>query len=206
MTKKIVFYTNDIGDGGAQRVLVNLANNFAEDGNDCVFVSSFDGEKHYKLNEKVKYVPLFENRIKNFFFRYYKLTTCLRSLLKKERPEVILSFMPENNFRAIKASRGLDIRTVVSERCDPKHVYKKVVKRFIAFYLYKKADGIVFQTEEARCFFPMKIREKSKVIFNQVAEAFFKVEREGENKGRKRAQGFYEKIYGDLLCGFSCIL
>lgn len=191
--KKIVFYTNNLENGGAQRVLVNLANAFADNGYECVFVNSYKDKAYYELSDKVRFIALYDEKISGFIRRNFKYTTALRELLKTERPDVLLSFMPEPNFRAIIARRGLKTKTIISERCYPGAIYKSFFRRFFAKTLYKKADGIVFQTKEAMEWFSPAVRKKSTVIFNKVAERFFSARFDGERKdvytaGRLTAQ------------------
>ena len=180
--KKIVFYINNLENGGAQRVLVNLANTFADRGYECVFVNSYKNKVYYKLSDKVRYITLCDSRIIGFVRRNFKYTTALRALLKAEKPEILLSFMPEPNFRAIIACRGLKTKVIISERCYPGAIYKNFFRRFFAKTLYKKADGIVFQTKEAMEWFSTAVRKKSTVIFNKVAESFFSAKYEGERE------------------------
>ena len=47
--KKIIFYINAIHDGGAERVMVNLAKYFSEAGYDTSLVTSFRDTWEYPL-------------------------------------------------------------------------------------------------------------------------------------------------------------
>ena len=40
--------------------------------------------------------------------------------------------------------------------------------------LFRFADGCVFQTEEARNYFPKSVQNKSAIILNPIAEVFYK--------------------------------
>ena len=58
-------------------------------------------------------------------------------------------------------------RIVVSERCAPAYTldgraYLEPLRR----WLYQRAEAVVFQTEEARRFFPEKVRKKGILIEN----------------------------------------
>ena len=52
--KKILFYISTIREGGAARVLVNLANSFCAAGYEIVLVTNFNGEHEYYVRENVK--------------------------------------------------------------------------------------------------------------------------------------------------------
>ena len=178
---KILFYINAIHHGGAERVICNLATQFSEHGDDCILTTSFRDNWEYPFGEKVRRITLFESQLNyGFLRRNISLIRKLRKLLKTEKPDIIVSFMAEPNFRTLIAARGLNVKTIVSIRNDPNKEYPNFIYRFLAKHLYKKADGIVFQTEDAQKWFPKSIQKKSKIIFNQVDEVFYNTIYNGE--------------------------
>lgn len=171
---KLLFYINTISHGGAERVMVNLATDLAERGHDCRLVTSFRTPKfEYAVGEKVKRVALTERRVGNPLFRNIKYISLLRKEIKQFEPNVVISFMPQPNFRSLIATRGLKARNIISVRNDPNREYRSRLNKIFAKALYKKTDGIVFQTEEARDWFPEVVRTKGTIIFNQVDERFY---------------------------------
>lgn len=178
---KILFYINAIHHGGAERVICNLATQFSEHGEDCILTTSFRDNWEYPFGEKVRRIALFESQLNyGFLRRNISLIRKLRKILKTEKPDVVVSFMAEPNFRTLIAARGLNVKTIVSVRNDPNKEYPNFIYRFLAKHLYKKADGIVFQTEDAQKWFPKSIQKKSKIIFNQVDEVFYNTIYNGE--------------------------
>lgn len=178
---KILFYIPTLSGGGAERVIVNLAEYFAKDGNDTLIINSYSTEDEYRLSDSVRRVFLEDKPSeKSFIRKNYKYVKKLRKILKNEKPDILISFMAEPNFRSVIATRGLEVKTVVSVRNDPEKEYPTFLYRFLAKFLYKKADGIVFQTQDAMDFFPLKIRKKSNIIMNSVDPKFFDVQKENE--------------------------
>ena len=51
---KIAFYINAIHEGGAERVMVNLASNFANEGDDIILITSFKDSWEYPYSTKIK--------------------------------------------------------------------------------------------------------------------------------------------------------
>jgi glycosyltransferase involved in cell wall biosynthesis len=100
--------------------------------------------------------------------------------VKKEKPDILISFMAEPNYRAVLATRGLGTKTLISVRNDPNKEYSGKMARMLAKHLLPKADGCVFQTQDARDWFPKSLQKKSCVIANAVNPAFFDVERAPE--------------------------
>lgn len=176
--KKIMFYINAIHDGGAERVMVNLAKYFSDNDYDTILVTSFRDKWEYPLASKVRRISLEDteiqqSRIKRNVSRINKL----RTLCKVEKPDILVSFMEEPNFRAILATIGLPVKTLVSVRNDPNKEYAGKIGLIVGKILLPMADGCVFQTAEAQQWFPKKLQNKSKIIYNAVKEDFFKVER-----------------------------
>lgn len=190
---KVLFYINAIHHGGAERVIVNLSNIFVNRGIDVSLVTSFKDDWEYPCDKNVSRIVLNDKQITGFVKRNLFLTRALRKVIKSEKPDAVVSFMAEPNFRAILATRGLKTRTIVSVRNDPEREYPTRVHKILAKTLYKMADGVVFQTEDAKKWFPKSVQEKSRIIMNQVDEKFFTTSYDGERKhivttGRLTAQ------------------
>ena len=57
---KILFYINVLSNGGAERVMANLANELSLE-NDVVLVNSFRTNNEYELNSSIKHIYLDDN-------------------------------------------------------------------------------------------------------------------------------------------------
>ncbi len=181
--RKILFYINAIHDGGAERVMVNLAKYFSDVGYDTILVTSFRDTWEYPLAKTVRRLTLEGQEIKQSrLTRNLSRILKLRKICKKEMPDILISFMEEPNFRAIFATRGLPIKTLVSVRNDPTKEYAGKLGAFVGKVLLPMADGCVFQTKEAQVWFPGRLRKKSKIIYNAVKEDFYHIERKS-NRG-----------------------
>ena len=56
MKKKIVFYINNLGKGGAQRVIVNLAEHLVKKHYQVTIVTTTNMEQEYTISENIKRV------------------------------------------------------------------------------------------------------------------------------------------------------
>ena len=181
---KLMFYINTISHGGAERVIVNLATDLSERGHDCLLVTSFKTPKfEYQYGDKVCRISMTEKRIDSTIKRNLQYISTLHRLVRMHKPDVLISFMPEANNRALIATIGTRTKTIISVRSDPNNEYRGRLYRFLAKYLYRKCDGIVFQTEEAKQWFPKAIQRKGEIILNQVDEIFFSTKYEGVRQG-----------------------
>ena len=170
---KILFYISTIRGGGAARVMTNLANELSLD-NEVYFVTNFSSNHEYELSNNIHRYLIEKSESKDcVVIKNFKRIRKLRLIIKSIQPNVSVAFMAENNFRLILAALGLKTKTIISIRNDPKKEYEGFISSALAKSLFKKADGVVFQTEDAKNFFSMDIQKKSKIIFNQVDSKFF---------------------------------
>lgn len=182
---KIYFYINIIGGGGAERVIANLSTQFSQHGHEVGLITSFPIAHEYSIGKEVKRFNLEtaercgENRIKKNIRRVHRL----KKILKRDKPDVLVSFMAEPNFRAILATKGLPVKAIISIRSDPNKEYAGYIGKFIGKKILPQADGCVFQTKDAKSWFPQKLQQKSCIIFNAVNYEFYQVNRTPQ-KGR----------------------
>ena len=173
----IAMLIGSLTKGGAERVLVNLADYFVNSGYRVTMVTQYRWVDEYPLNKKVKRVlsdiskeETSKSRIVNFKRRFMKL----REIWKSEKPDVILSFIGKNNMMAILTSRFLNIPVAVSVRADPGQEYYNFWMRTLARNLFARADGVILQTRQCLGFFPEKVRKKAVLLRNPVSGAFFR--------------------------------
>lgn len=179
--KKVMFYINTIRHGGAERVMVNLAEEFSKK-YEVVFVTTLRFEDEYILSNNVKrHILEMEKDTSGFIKKNFNRIKKLREVCKEEKPDVLVSFMAEPNIRAIIATMGLKTKNIISVRNDPEREYNNCVFKFLAKTLFKFSDGCVFQTEMAKEWFPKKIQRKSQIIMNQVDYKFFDLYEAGDN-------------------------
>lgn len=171
--------------GGAEHVLVNLADYLIGQGHQVTVVTQYQKENEYPLNINARRVisdisedETTNSRIINFVHRYCKL----RKIWKREKPDVILSFIGKNNIMAIITSVGLPVSTVVSVRGEPREEYYSKALRLIAKSLFCFADGIILQTENSRSFFPSVVRKRAVILKNPIHPSFFRDPYEGERE------------------------
>ena len=104
----------------------------------------------------------------------------LRQIWKKERPDVILSFIGYNNIFALLTGSGLGIPTAVSVRSNPSREYASQKLRIPAFALFRRAAGVILQTSDAKEFFPEAIQKKAVILPNALNPDFVRPVYDGE--------------------------
>lgn len=185
MKKKIVFYINNLGKGGAQRVIVNLAEHLVKKHYQVTIVTTTNMEQEYTISDNIKRVysditeeEITSNRIKNFVKRFCKL----RNIWKQEDAAVIVSFIGKNNFMALLTAFGLHIPVITSVRGEPREEYYDALHRLLAKTLMGLSSGIILQTPDARDYFPKWIQKKSIILDNPLNLDFIDEYYEGPRK------------------------
>ena len=169
---KLMICISQLSKGGAERVVVNLANYLSQT-NDVTIVVFRKGTVQYDVNDKVKTIELDKVDTENHkIIRNIKRIIKLNSVLKKEKYDVTLSFLPKPSYMMLFLKLFRKNKVIVSVRNDPRIEYKSFISRALMKWLYPRADGFVFQTEDARNYFSEEIKEKSVVIANSLNKDF----------------------------------
>ena len=116
-----------------------------------------------------KSVPLFFSYL-SFIANYHKELKALKKVLKEKENATVVAFLQPTIPMVLLAGRKTENKIIISERGDPKRLMKhRYGYNFIKKY-YKRADKVVFQTEDAKNAYPENIASKGKVIFNPIKE------------------------------------
>ena len=161
MGKSIVIVVPELRGGGAERVLVTLANGLSRKRYKVTMLLTKGDIIDYEICQSVVVIKNTgsRNAIGQIEF--------IRSQLKRNKPATIISFFSFQNLYTLLASIRLKNRIIVSERNDPsKTLYNKRYLEPIRNFLYRRASAIVFQTKDAQEYFPAYIADKGIIIGN----------------------------------------
>ncbi len=161
----IVVVTRNLAAGGAERVIVQLMNNWVDHGNKCSLILLDKKERFYPTDKRIDIYEI-GVRSKNRAVDKLKRYSSVRKLVKEIKPDVVLSMPEEIGIYVIAALLGTKIPIVVSERNNPWVMPDKKITRALRKILYPFADGFVFQTRQAASFFSSKIQKKGIVLPN----------------------------------------
>lgn len=163
---KVGFTISQLGGGGAERVVVLLANELSIQGYDTSIITLYKQEIAYDVSPKVNLIDL-DCKMGPFYAlgQISKLHSCFVS----SNFDVIISFLPIVNSLAIIARNGVKSKLIVSERNDPYQNPRKKSVRLIRDFLYHYADGFVFQTPDAKKYFENLSIHNGTVIANPLS-------------------------------------
>lgn len=164
--KKLIVSLASLGTGGAERVLSVLSSHLADSFDEVQYVMWEGGEAFYRIDQRIKIVSLpsisgHKGRLRQIWsFRKY---------IKKENPDLILSFLTPYNMLVLLSTMGLNKRIIVAERTDPKRLLSggRLMLR-VRDVLYHRAYGILTQTQYAKDCYDTKFLGKTTVLPNPV--------------------------------------
>lgn len=165
--KNITFIIGMLSGGGAERVVASLANNLANFEIEINVILLYSNKNDYLENERVNIIPIVSNR-KNKPLKVMERLFLLRKKIKEIQPDIIISFDSVVNIYTILAKSFLNIPLIISERNDPNQYPKSNVLRQLRDKLYHIPEKIVFQTKDAKDYFPTNIQQTSTIISNPI--------------------------------------
>lgn len=167
---KVLIIVNDLKNGGVERVLSVLANHMADNGYDVHLLAIASPNRAYPLSDKViyKYVPIMGIYKKVSIFKEFSIMWKISKEMKTINPDWVIGFDDSIIIRSIPSAWFQGRKILVSERIDPS-IYG-LPMRIVRQVAYDMADRVVFQTEDARAFFPKRTQKKSIVIPNPLSE------------------------------------
>lgn len=162
---KIILSCATLGNGGAERVLSTLSAPLADEFDAVTIITWIDVPIFYEIDKRVRLVCI-EKEIdsKNDL----KKMQWFRSFIKKENPDILLSFLEPYNIRVLISTMGLGVNTFVAERNDPHGVNKYWIIDQFEKLIYRLANKILVQTETIKKFFDGALAERISVIYNPV--------------------------------------
>ena len=151
--------------GGAERVISVLANEFAGRGIKTKILMTAGNECVYNLNPQIELFQAGEKTGGKIVKRISRVKA-MRQYFRKNRDGILITFESDAAFFCCIAKIGLHMPMVSSERNDPASFGNDRVRKIA----YKISDRVVFQTEGAKNYFPMKIQMKGRIIENPVRD------------------------------------
>lgn len=172
MTMKIALIIPTLSLGGAERIMSQLATEFANRGHHVDLILLAKSKRFFSVSEEVNIIEMgFEN--KGFVRKKlseFSVFMKLQRYFHMNKPEVAMSFMEKYNLLTILTSLFTSTKIFVSDRSNPlkKQPFAIELGRSL---LYRFADGIISQTELSRdVLFRKTTHRNIKVIANPVKD------------------------------------
>ena len=178
--RKIAFHLNCLEQGGAERVVTNLAHQFYAEGYEVFIATEWFGENEFQIDEGIRRVHVGlreEDKRQSRLVQIMRRVTHLRQFVKKYQPDVLIAFAQKANYRALMATVGMEVPVIISIRTDPVGHYDSLADKIQIPLLFPRAAGCVFQTQGQKAFFPEGTQRKSRIILNPINDKYIGVPR-----------------------------
>ncbi len=150
----ILFVIYSLGRGGAERVVVRMANYWAENGREVGVLTFNTQPPQYDLHPNVRLVQAdIDAPSANIFaalLNNLKRLWILRGWFKTLAPTAVISFTEEVNVVVSLAAIGRHFRLILSDRIHPDWFGKRPIWQFLKRKSYGLADVLVVQTQNVR--------------------------------------------------------
>jgi GalNAc-alpha-(1->4)-GalNAc-alpha-(1->3)-diNAcBac-PP-undecaprenol alpha-1,4-N-acetyl-D-galactosaminyltransferase len=176
-TPRIILVIGSLNCGGAERVLIDMANYWSRLGWEVTVATWNDSgaPAFYPIDLRIQRVALGVHASNEHMSPFLSLRRMIASMLKLRRlisdrkPDAVLSFIDASNVLTIIASAGLHARVVVSERTNPgQYLTISSVWRFLRPLTYRWATAVVAQTTDAARWLESHCRVLPFVIPNSI--------------------------------------
>jgi len=159
---RIAVISHGASGGGSERVATLVANYLASKEHEVFFYAIHSDKREYFIDERVNYVYGDVPKA-NKLICFAKRTGNLRKFIKNENIDVMISFIYDEG---LATYRNKDVKKIFSLRNDPNQIKGRKLKTVTK--LYRDADYVVFQTNDARDFFDETISSHGVVIPNPI--------------------------------------
>ncbi len=150
---KITFFIGGLGSGGAEHVVTELANYFVANNHSVTILTWSNSIPHYELDKRTSVCPCRKTQSRNILIRNISSYIGLRKFVNNSNTDIYIAFLPVTILLLLSLRRTIHVPVIITVRNYPPTEYNGVIKRCLGKYLLKKADGIIYQTnEQKQCF------------------------------------------------------
>lgn len=181
--KKIAFHLNCLEQGGAERVVTNLAHQFYKEGYEVLIATEWMGENEFQIDPGIRRIHVGltqEDESASRPVRILRRITHLRRFVREEKPDILIAFAQKANYRALTATVGMKVPVIISIRTDPVGHYDSLADKIQIPLLFPRAAGCVFQTQGQKEFFSEGTQKKSRIILNPINDKYIGVPAPGK--------------------------
>lgn len=167
--KRIAFVLGGMSFGGAERVISILANHYAAKGWKTDILTLLKPDCDFVLDPSIRHIHMGGSAASRAL-RAPRWLFELNRYLRREKPDVVVSFAARINLLVLGASLlARKPRLIISERNDPMKDTRTAGVRQLTELLYPRTDAIIFQTQHAKGCFGARVQSKGAVIANPVS-------------------------------------
>lgn len=204
--KKIAFVVSKLSSGGAQRVIVTLANSLISKF-EIIIITYSNQDSFYELDKNVKVIPCFKTKriepSKSIFKSIglnYQLYKTIKHIIGEESIDLVIGFITQSNIFSTLAAKKNKIPCIICERTNPHKANIQWSWKILRRLIYPKADCLVVQTTYAKEFYLNSISEsKIKILPNPINSKLSTMRTNGQKENIVLAVGRLHKLKNHVM-------
>lgn len=174
--KRVLLAIGSLSGGGAERVVSVWANQLANAGYDVNIFVFIRRDNEYFVSDKVKIYALEDKRgcsdiqLKRKFKHY----VALRKILRKIKPEYIISFLDSIQITMFLTTIGMRVHRIETIRVNPWMWFKNLdwKRKQLLFLCFRFSHAIIAQTQSQTAWLSANNRKKAVVIPNPISVVY----------------------------------
>lgn len=170
--KKVCIAIHGLAHAGAERVAASWANYLVDHGHQVSVMVYAHSEDTYELDERVRIIPLADTQQQYYQLSKGKQLSRIRSVIRQEKPQVLISFLPKMQISVMLATFGMRLKRMETVRNNPWIDTDVSGKRFLWNLCFRRSDVILVQTKEQSEYFSKRLQKKCVVISNPISQSF----------------------------------
>lgn len=203
---RVGFFISSLSGGGAEKVLITIAQSMADNNIGSVSITSLEKRPQFYQVDEEK-VELYKIKNKHTGIRaFWEDFVSIRKHIKNDSAEVMISFLSRCNLLLLLCCLFNNRKIIVCDRNNPLKEHSRVIF-WLSCLLYKRANRIVVQTNQIKTFYPRFLQKKIVVIENPIDNHKLQNElcRDGYNTKRVISMGRLEpqKDFETLIKAFA---
>ena len=170
--KRICIAIHGLYRAGAERVAASWSNYLAAHGHQVSVVMYACNKESHDLDERVRQVPLAASTKDYYQLSKIKQLSLVRRAIRKENPEILISFLPKMQISVMLATLGMRIKRIETVRNNPWIDTDVSGNRFLWNLCFERSKLIFVQTKEQSLYFSKRLQKKCVVISNPISKEF----------------------------------
>lgn len=171
---RITFLISSLSSGGAERVATILANKWVEKKHHVDFIT-FENQgalPFYKVDREINIYKTNSRKDNNNIIRkiigFLSKVIKINLFIRQSKPDIIVSFMTENNIYAIISKFISKRPVVISERIHPSYHDISKSKAYLRKFIYPYSNKLIVQTKDISSWYQKELNIPNKIIPNPV--------------------------------------